>query len=115
MVIKNLENKVVENCEVTGSYRDSRIYGNDTIGGIARKNYGEIKNCINFAPIYGRYQVGGIVGENNGKISDCHNYGDVSGNSGDNYYSVCIGGIVGENKGYGASDIRIVNCSSNSS
>ncbi len=105
------ENSVVENCEVTGSYRDSRIYGNDTIGGIARKNYGEIKNCINFAPIYGRYQVGGIVGENNGKISDCHNYGDVSGNSGDNYYSVCIGGIVGENKGYGASDIRIVNCS----
>ena len=95
---------VVENCEVQRYYEtDSTIYGG---GGIARRNYGEIKKCMNEAYIYGDVRTGGIVGENYGKISDCHNYGKINGESE-------VGGIVGFSSSSSSGLYSLISCCSN--
>ena len=72
------------------------IIKNDSLGGIANKNYGTIRNCyVNINASNGNYNdVGGIAGENiYGTIENCIVQGSIS------VSGTGIGGIVGYNKG----------------
>lgn len=93
-------------------------------GGIAYRNYGEIRNCQVSGRIEGLNYAGGIVSGNFGLITDCINYADIiSTETGETYEQKYhydgygAGGIAGvsgtsrsENKKYQAKKSAILNC-----
>ena len=70
---------------------ESKVSGQNNVGGIVGCNYGEVSYCYNKSKVRGTgSNTGGFVGANYGNISDCYNVGRVRGNS-------YVGGFVGIN------------------
>ena len=70
---------------------ESKVSGQNNVGGIVGCNYGEVSYCYNKSKVRGTgSNTGGFVGANYGSISDCYNVGRVRGNS-------YVGGFVGIN------------------
>ena len=83
---------------------DARISGNNSVGGIAGKNEGAVKNChvaknVTILPLKSFSSAhGGIVGLNNGTVSSCTSAANVTAVSGLSNLSL-FGGIAGYNGG----------------
>ena len=74
-----------------GERGESKVSGQNNVGGIVGCNYGEVSYCYNKSKVRGTgSNTGGFVGANYGSISDCYNVGRVRGNS-------YVGGFVGIN------------------
>jgi len=81
----------VRNLTVAGSY----ISGHAGCGGIAYKNNGTIRECINHSSISSKIAfAAGITAINNGTITGCENHGTISAPSAN---SGSVGGIVHTN------------------
>lgn len=68
----------IENCTFEG-----RLYGRDTVGGIAGTNgiTGYIASCTARGHLSGYYTTGGIVGANHGTVAYCDNYLNINDDS----------------------------------
>lgn len=85
---------LTESARVTNLTLSGSISGQSSVGGIAGKNLGLIRNVANKAAVKGNSSVGGISGNNidKGTIENAVNKGAILG-------GVAVGGIVGENSG----------------
>jgi hypothetical protein len=79
---------------------NSSVIGNDYLGSLVGKNYGNIENCNVQSFIDGKQYVGGIIGYNEGDLSKLSSQSIINGS---NY----VGGLVGGNI-----DCDIINSSS---
>ena len=86
------EGAVVKNINVAGNVEPAGV--NNTVGGIAGENYGEIRNCTFTGTIKGKNSVGGIAGINEvgGSILSCRVNGALYGER-------MTGGVCGYNLG----------------
>ena len=76
---------VIRNVGVINSY----FGGNQYVGGICGRHYGDMINCYNTGTINGNSYIGGICGNTYGNITDCYNTGTATGTK------ERIGGICG--------------------
>lgn len=90
----------VENLNVSGIVMPEG--SQSTVGGIAGKNSGTIKNCTFKGSIAGETKVGGIAGQNaeSGSLISCETSGSVRGKT-------ATGGIAGSSSG------MVMNCENN--
>jgi len=78
---------------VNGCYTiESRISGNEWVGGLVGQNSGALTNCYAAGFCAGNWRIGGLVGYNNGTITDCNATGEVTGDT-------PVGSLVGTNEG----------------
>ncbi len=108
-------NGIIENCTSDLTGITISTWGEGTLGGIARYNYGTIKGCINRTDISNGEQTinGGICGSNFGIIDNCINYGKVvmiDTNGGTNAIPSAVAGIAGNNGSFTISDAKVMNC-----
>ena len=86
------EGAVVKNLNVLGKVMPGGE--NNTVGGIAGENYGQLRNCTFTGVVHGNQDVGGLAGVNGitGSIQNCRISGDIQG-------SLRTGGAAGYNQG----------------
>ena len=101
---------------------DATSKGDEFFAGfIADKNFGTIKDCINYGRVSHKCSyalaansIGGIAGFNRYVITNCANYGavssDVSGVAGKEEVSLCVGGICGTGGGKANTASVIAHC-----
>ncbi|MBW8015660.1 MAG: hypothetical protein FVQ82_05700 [Planctomycetes bacterium] len=70
--------------KITFSYADGSVTGNDFIGGLSGKNFGEISKSFSSVSVTGDFLPGGVCGVNSnpGKIENCYATGAVHGTTG---------------------------------
>lgn len=78
--------------QISNSYATGFVTGSDSVGGLVGINYKSIENSYATGDVTGNVEVGGLVGENHEKISNSYANGDVTGN---NY----VGGLAGYSRG----------------
>jgi hypothetical protein len=77
------------------------IVGSSTVGSIAGRNKGTIRNCHTTGTIVGyEYYIGGLVGDNEGQILESSTAGEVIGYITDEIGSL-VGGLAGGNSSVG--------------
>lgn len=87
----------VMNLSLTGS-----VTGKSSVGGIAGRNLGLIRNVTNGATVVGETKLGGIISDNMGRLEFVSNTGNVTGlGNATNSQSSNIGGIAGANQSSG--------------
>jgi len=78
--------------QITTSYINGSIRGNENIGGIVGENHGDITNSYSTGMVYGGCVIGGLVGDNRnqGSVTQCYSKSSVNGNK-------YVGGLLGRN------------------
>jgi probable HAF family extracellular repeat protein len=78
--------------QITTSYINGSVMGNNDVGGIAGENHGDITKCYSNGVVYGDDYIGGLVGDNRnqGSVAQCYSNSSVNGD-------MFVGGLLGHN------------------